>query len=212
MRPWQHALSSAKKNNKNWTDDLEIHEFLDSTKISCADRRHRLVLHHVDLGTELTQLAFPDRSDVADIVETHVIEDILFPAKLSDWMLQCDMEKLPLPIKYRFEAGKDNLVKMICNRLPDGSEDFVGQVYDLLHLPEKYYPEAPEQALCVLMNAAGPGLVRRLLGPPEELDIEGKKIIIDKAWIAEAVIFATYGTIVDLGDIVKHCFSEPEKK
>jgi hypothetical protein len=45
MRPYLHAISSASQRGGHWQDYLAVHEFLDSTKASCPDIRHRMILH-----------------------------------------------------------------------------------------------------------------------------------------------------------------------
>lgn len=46
MKPLQHAQISAKNYGGDWTDYIEIHNFLDSSKAACAHFKHRFLLHH----------------------------------------------------------------------------------------------------------------------------------------------------------------------
>ncbi len=208
MRSWQHARSSA-KGGRNWRDDLAIHEFLDQTKACCADRRHRLVLHHVDLGTAITEIAFPHRNDIADIVTRHVVEDLGQPVTLSDWFKHCDIERLPKPMSRRLEHGTSGVCRFISSQLDPACARDIAAVVDFLFLPARFLPAHPEQALSTLMNTSGPAIVRQVFGPPHEITGEGGTAVVDKAWIAEAVIFALYGRIPDLGEVVGHWHREP---
>jgi hypothetical protein len=52
MKPLQHAQISAKTYGGDWSDYVEIHGFLDSSKAACAHFKHRFLLHHVE-GIEL---------------------------------------------------------------------------------------------------------------------------------------------------------------
>jgi hypothetical protein len=208
MRPWQHAKSSSAP-DRTWTDDLPIHEFLDSTKASCADRRHRLVLHHVDLGASIAARVFPERDDVPTVVRKHVIEDLRAPCTLEQWMTCCNRDRLATPLARRLEVGMDGIVDLICQRMPTGCRDAVEDVVDLLFLPTRFCPSHPEKSLAVLMNAAGPAIARRVFGPPAERHVSGQTVIVDFSWIAEAVIFAMYGRIMDLGEVARCWEKEP---
>src|SRR5262245_32491778 len=116
MRPWQHALSSSRSTGHPWTEDLEIHEFLDMTKAACADRRHRVVLHSVDLGSDLAALAFPLRSDVRAVVLQHIVEDLGRAYTLADWFDRCDIDRLPRPLHRRLTAGRDRVIALVVGR------------------------------------------------------------------------------------------------
>ena len=209
MRPWQHAASSAGSAGRPWDDDLDIHEFLDMTKACCADRRHRLALHSVDLGAELAARAFPDRPDARAVAVRHVVEDLGRPATVADWLAGCDPRRLPLPLHRRLLAGKAGVVELVVNRLDPSCRPAVSEVYDLLTLPVALVPRMPELGYSVLMNAFGPALVRRLLGRPRVLAHERGKIMLDYAWIAEALAFAMFGRIPDLGEVARACVREP---
>ena len=211
MRPWQHAKSSAGKGGC-WQADLPVHEFLDSTKASCADRRHRAVLHHVDLGAALAARAFPNRTDIGGIVARHVVEDLGAAATLWDWFDCCDVARLPSPMSRRLSSGQTGVVDLVCGRLHPSLHDAVEDVADLLFLPGHFVPTHPDKALAILMNAAGPMIVRRILGPPAERVIDGQTRTIDWGWIAEAVIFTSYGRIMDLCDVVRCWSAEPRAR
>ncbi len=202
MRPHQHSKSSALP-HRPWTDDLAIHEFLDSTKASCADRRHRLVLHHVDLGSEIAALAFPNRKDIGQIVEQHVTEDLRGAYTLDDWFKCCDPAVLPAPIGRRIASGEKGIVDLVSARLDPNCRFAVEKVCKFLFSPTQHVSTDHEKSLLVLMNAFGPALVRRLFGPPKDISVGDRAVTVDWAWIAEAVIFTTYGRIFDLGEIVK---------
>lgn len=204
MRPWQHARSSAKSIRK-WEDDLPLHEFIDATKFACAERGHRAVLHHVDLGTEVAARAFPERSDVPRIVRQHVVEDLGTPAALADWFDLCNAPELPTPIDRRVQGGAKGVANLVAPRLSNSAHGAVLDVCELLFLPNRYLPEHEQTALALFMNSVGPMLVRRIFGPPSAVG----DTIVDHAWIAEAVIFTVFGRIPDLGEITRCWTAEP---
>jgi hypothetical protein len=188
-----------------------VHEFLDITKGSCADRRHRMVLHHSDLGTEIARRAFPHHRAIESVVEQHIVEDLGFLCRFADWLDRCDRHLMPTPFPRRLDAGREGVVGMIGRRLHPRVRPAVAQVFDLLTTPGRFFDTDPEVAWCVLMNAAGPVIVNRVLGGPHELVDEEGSSVIDFGWIAEAVIFTLYGRIADLGEIVRACRSEPRQ-
>lgn len=210
MRPWQHAVSSA-RGLRPWQQDLEIHEFLDSTKLACPERRHRLVLHSVDLGLALAQKAFPGRPDVASIVRQHVEEDLGLPATVGRWLEVCDPERMPRPLPRRIAVGRGGVITLVAGRIHPSCEAAVGEVYDLLTLPARLAPDHHGLTYAVLMNGFGPGLARRLFGPPQRIDHAQGQTTLDWAWVAEAIIFTMYGRIPELGEVVRCCRKEPAR-
>jgi len=82
MKPYIHALSSAKKFGGDWTDYIEYHDWFDQTKSHFADNRHRCLLH-TSFGIFLCEQVFGTvmvnssgkTVSVRDIGEQHVMED-----------------------------------------------------------------------------------------------------------------------------------------
>jgi len=104
-KPWIHALSSAKRHGGTPYDYLPIHNFLDSSKATIADNRHRALTHNSwFVGFILEQIfgTVITNSDgkaisVRDIGEEHVLEDygnrfipsaqdFLQEIELKEWM------------------------------------------------------------------------------------------------------------------------------
>lgn len=85
MDSYYHAKLSAKKWGGKLEDYLPIHEFIDSSKLSHADHRHRALYHHTQ-GVALCAKIFGSyitNSDgkevpVKQIAEKHIIEDLNF--------------------------------------------------------------------------------------------------------------------------------------
>lgn len=207
MRPWQHAMSSA--GTEGWVQDLDIHEFLDMSKMCCADRRHRIALHSVDLGAELAARAFPGRIDARAIAIRHVVEDLGRPATVAEWLTGCDPRLMPLPQRRRLLAGKDAIIDLVVNRLHPCCRPDAGHVYNLLTLPVELVPDMPDLGYAVLMNSFGPALARRILGRPRQIAHAKGEIMLDYAWVAEALIFAVFGRIPDLSEVARACIREP---
>ena len=204
MRPWQHSISSARSQGE-WTSHLPVHEFLDISKQACADRRHRIVLHHIDLGAQIASLAFKDRQDVTTLVRRHVEEDLGRGATLSDWMAGVDHSRLPRPIERRLSGGRAAIVDLVACRLQPSQRYAVGAVTDLLFSPLQHDPAG----LPILMNSCGLAIVRRIFGPPTVSMDLNRRLATDWSWIAEAVIMTCYGRIPSLSEIVDCVVEEP---
>ena len=92
MKPLQHAQISAKTYGGNWTDYIEVHSFLDSSKAACAHFKHRFLLHHAE-GIELGVKIFGEtilngeghKISTRRILTEHLIEDVGRIVSVEDW-------------------------------------------------------------------------------------------------------------------------------
>jgi len=92
MKPLQHAQISAKTYGGSWADYIEVHNFLDSSKATCAHFKHRFLLHHAE-GIELGVRIFGETVTNSEnkTIETrrlltdHLIEDVGRSVKVDDW-------------------------------------------------------------------------------------------------------------------------------
>jgi hypothetical protein len=83
MKPYLHALSSARKYGGKPEDYLEIHNLMDSSKGAIADNRHRCLTHTSWFLSTILERIFGStmvNSDgktfsVRDIGEQHILED-----------------------------------------------------------------------------------------------------------------------------------------
>src|SRR5688572_14369212 len=102
MKPWIHAIISAKKHAGKPDDYIAIHDFIDSSKAHAADMRQRTLLHST-FGCFLTEKVFGHNItnsegkeiSVRDIAEEHIIQDLgeiptvekyLKNMQIQDWM------------------------------------------------------------------------------------------------------------------------------
>ena len=91
--PYHHSISSAKKHGGVPEDYQAIHDFMDSTKSSFANWRHRALLHN-SFGIFLAEQVFGAtitnstgrKIPVRIIAEQHVTEDLGFIPTVADWM------------------------------------------------------------------------------------------------------------------------------
>lgn len=88
-----HALSSARKWGGVADDYLAVHNWMDSSKASIADFRHRALFHHAH-GCFIAESLFgPVLTNVAgrivpirQIAEQHIIEDLGRIPSFADWV------------------------------------------------------------------------------------------------------------------------------
>ncbi len=92
MKPLQHAQISQKTYGGLWTDYIEIHNFLDSSKAACAHFKHRFLLHHTE-GIELGVRIFGEtvtnseneQIEIKRLLTDHLIEDVGRVVSVEDW-------------------------------------------------------------------------------------------------------------------------------
>jgi hypothetical protein len=191
-------MNSAARFGGKWQDYLAVHEFLDSTKSCCADPRHRMILHSVDLGSALAKMAFPDRGDTDDLVRQHVVEDLGIARNLSEWLGHCRRARLPRIHPDALPIDVECIIAEQSARLGDAASDCVRRVCELLTIPMAFAPDFGPQSLCILANSFGPALVRRVIGPPKEFD----GALFDPALCAERIIFRLYHAVPPMTAIV----------
>lgn len=92
MKPLQHARVSAKTHGGDWTDYIEAHSFLDSSKAAGAHFKHRFLLHHregIELGVKIfseTILNGEGRAiSTKKVLTEHLIEDVGRVVSVEDW-------------------------------------------------------------------------------------------------------------------------------
>jgi len=92
MKPLQHAQISAITYGGVWSDYIDLHNFLDSSKAACAHFKHRFLLHHAE-GIELAVRLFAEQKKNSEkqivstrrILTDHLIEDVGRIVSIEDW-------------------------------------------------------------------------------------------------------------------------------
>lgn len=111
-KPYKHALTDVKKFGGKVEDYLPIHDFMDSTKSSVPDVRHRAILHS-SFGIFIVEKVFGHNitnSDgkvisVRDIAERHCIQDLGTIPTMQDWLSE-------LPIRSWMSKPDKNVEEM----------------------------------------------------------------------------------------------------
>lgn len=100
MHPVHHAAASVKRWGGKAEDYLPLHDFLDSSKASLCDFRHRAILHHA-FGIFILERVFGHAITNSDgvvvpvrlIGEQHVIEDLGFVPSVEQWLRELKAPK-----------------------------------------------------------------------------------------------------------------------
>ena len=98
--PYHHAVSSSKKYGGTPDDYQAIHDWFDESKKIMANFRHRALRHHAEgcfaceekFGTTITN-SDGKKVPVRLIAERHIIEDLGFIPKMSDWFERIQVDK-----------------------------------------------------------------------------------------------------------------------
>ncbi len=97
MNSWHHAVSAARKWGGDPADYIEIEEFIDSSKVSMGDVRHRALYHHTE-GVWLCQKIF-GRIITVEKKNGHGTVDV--PVRLvAERHIMEDLGWLPSPADY----------------------------------------------------------------------------------------------------------------
>ena len=111
MKPLQHAQISAKTYGGKWSDYIEIHSFLDSSKAASAHFKHRFLLHHAE-GIKLAVRIFGEAVINSEnrefstklLLTDHLIEDVGSIVTIEDWAR--DLMPKQSDSFYKFLANK----------------------------------------------------------------------------------------------------------
>lgn len=99
MKPFIHSKISVKQFGGKIEDYQAIHDFMDSSKASLPDMRHRAILHS-SFGIYIVEKVFgitiknSDGKDISvrDIAEQHVMDDLGFIPTIEKWFSNMEIE------------------------------------------------------------------------------------------------------------------------
>jgi hypothetical protein len=161
---YYHAKSSARKFGGVTEDYLEVHEFMDHTKMHLADCRHRLFLHNTwgiflvekIFGITLTRSSDGKIVALRPVLEQHVTEDFSFIPTLEECFQA--LPRLPL-----HSSDDDDMLHSYLSAISFGGlwSDYL-PVHQLLNATREVL--ADERYLRILHNAWGITMLMRILG------------------------------------------------
>ena len=99
--PKKHADNSAKKYGGKAEDYLDIHQFMDSSKSSFSDARHRAITHNIWFCVHVIPKVFGEertnskgkKYSTKDIAEEHCYEDLGTVPTIQDYLENMTLEK-----------------------------------------------------------------------------------------------------------------------
>lgn len=100
MKPYLHAKMTVARYKGRPEDYMDIHDFIDSSKSTMADMRHRAILHSA-FGIYIVEKVFGTfivNSDnvkvmTRDIAEDHIIQDLGKIPSVQDWLSNMELQQ-----------------------------------------------------------------------------------------------------------------------
>ena len=219
MKPLQHAQISAKTYGGSWTDYVDVHNFLDSSKAACAHFKHRFLLHHAE-GIELGMRIFGKTMKNSEgreistkqILTEHLIEDLGSVVSVEDWVrsLLPDSNNLfyrqLAKKRWQIEAGETSGERELLIQAFGLTDEDASAVKDFLAFPLKN--SAHPAALLVSHNSFAVFLAEKIFGyafvkrSGVGESENSKKRLIAVREVFERVIFLRMKTVFSPAEIV----------
>jgi len=99
MKPYTHAVISAKRYGGVPEDYIELHNFMDSSKACYPHIAHRAVLHSsfgIFIGEKVFGVTITNSEgkqiSTRDVLEHHVHEDLGFIPTVEDWLQNLELK------------------------------------------------------------------------------------------------------------------------
>ena len=116
MSPFIHAKSSVQKWGGKVEDYLEIHKFLDSTKLHLTGWQHRAILHNT-FGVGLCEQLFGDvvtnsdgkEVEVRYVAIQHITEDCGRVPTIQEWLVGLPQKRFSVNLNKKSEPCLKNL-------------------------------------------------------------------------------------------------------
>lgn len=218
MKPLQHAQISQKSYGGSWQDYIEIHNFLDSSKASCAHFKHRFLLHHtegIELGVKIFGEKFKNSEnksiETRRLLTEHLIEDVGQIVTVEDWAR--DLLPKATDSFYQFLAKKreqieSGEVKGETEMLEafNLTEQDRTSVRNFLHFPLKYSNHPA--ALLISHNSFAVFLAERILGCAFIKNNTDQKQLISSREVFERLIFLRLKSIYSPAEIIARTSSK----
>ena len=212
MKPLQHAQISQKNHGGKWQDYINVHNFLDSSKASCAHFKHRFLLHHaegIEIGVKIWGQNLVNSEgksiEIRQLLTEHLIEDVGKVVTVEDWARDLlpnreakfnqFLERKRGQIENNSMAGEKELFDAF--KL---SEETRAAVRDFLHFPLKN--STHPGALLVSHNSFAIFLAERILGCTFVRDTEKKTQLISVREVFERLIFLRLKAVYSPAEIV----------
>ncbi len=218
MKPLQHAQISQKTYGGLWTDYIEVHNFLDSSKAACAHFKHRLLLHHtegIELGVRIfgeTLINSENKTiETRQLLTDHLIEDVGRVVSVEDWAR--DLLPDSNGSFYKYLTKKREQIEADCisgeNELFAAfnlSEKTCAAVKKFLRFPLEN-SEHP-MALLVSHNSFAVFLAERIFGCAFVKNTDAQKQLVSVREVFERLIFLRMKAVYSPAEIVARTASQ----
>ena len=212
MKPLQHALISAKTYGGNWKDYIEIHNFLDSSKATCAHFKHRFLLHHaegIELGVRIFGETFVNGENrkvpVRQLLTDHLVEDLGKVATIDDWARDLVPDRSSK--FYQFLAKKRDQIE---NNAVKGETELLeafglsaedrAAIRDFLSFP--LLNSAHPAALLISHNSFAVFLAEKIFGYSFFKENTRSQQLVSVREVLERLIFLRFKAIYSLAEII----------
>jgi len=212
MKPLQHAQISQKTHGGCWQDYIDVHNFLDSSKSTCAHFKHRFLLHHsegIELGVKICGQKLTSRDnktiETRQLLTEHLIEDLGKVVKIEDWaqaLLPDGEAKFNQFLTRKREQIENNSVtgeKQLFDAFRLSENDRVS-VCDFLRFPLKN--STHPAALLVSHNSFAIFLAEKIFGVAFAKDGNSNKQLISVREVFERLIFLRFNAVYSPAEII----------
>lgn len=206
MKPYHHALVSARLFGGEPDTYLPVHTAFDMSKMALGDMRHRAALHSVDHGLAVMRQAFPARigaTDLDAVCVQHIHDDHGFSVTLDTWLSYCDP---PAWTVARRQPGRDlegflHSPEEACAERWGGTPENYADICAYYALPDMFsdHPLAP----AISRNAFGIFFSETLFGAVRVIQRkDGRPYGVAVRDIGETLTLARYGHLRTLQDVL----------
>lgn len=217
MKPLQHAQITAKTHGGYWSDYVEVHSFLDSSKAACAHFKHRFLLHHAE-GIELGVRVFGETISSGEnraistrrVLTEHLIEDVGCVVTVEDWAqsllpdLNDSFYKSLAKKRGQIEAGATSGESELLTKAFGLTDEDANAVREFLAFPLR--ASAHPGALLVSHNSFAVFLAEKIFGYAFTKKSNGKrtskKQLIAVREVFERLIFLRMKTVFSPAEII----------
>jgi hypothetical protein len=211
MKPLQHAQISQKTYGGCWSDYIEVHSFLDSSKAACAHFKHRFLLHHaegVELGVRIFGASVVNRESrsipTRQILAEHLIEDLGRIVTVEDWARSLvpesgDFYKSLAKKRGQIESGAVRGERELLSDAFNLTDEDISAAREFLSFPLKN--STHPAALLVSHNSFAVFLAEKVFGYAFAKN-DSKKQFVAVREVFERVIFLRMKTVFSPAEIV----------
>jgi hypothetical protein len=213
MKPLQHARITAHRYGGEWQDWIEIHNWIDRSKVIFPSMQHRMFIHS-DFGEWLAvkihgeAIGANDGTVIStrDLFRDHQVEDLGRVVTLAEWLHEIDADywtRRRKPPRH-LEQVREEPAEGLAARWGGVPDDYLALI-DFFDKPFEFAPESPDAAAMITHNSFGIFLAEELLGTviplTETNNARQVPQLISTRSAAEDLVYARIGSIPPAGNL-----------